>query len=98
MGQILEETGSILGWAQWNCQECVDCSRPEKSFFGCLVLERTRWQRGLAGYNLTIWIRETQLNLLRGLEGAGAASCRQVQVRMQMQRIGKPRQGETRGE
>lgn len=33
MGQILEETGSILGWAQWNCQECVDCSRPEKSFF-----------------------------------------------------------------
>lgn len=39
---------------------------------GCLVLERTWSQRGLVGYNLTVWIRETQLKLLGGLEGAGA--------------------------
>lgn len=56
------------------------CWMPEKSFFFLgvpragedLVVEGG----GLAGYNLTVWIRETQLNLLRGLEGAGAAKCR----------------------
>lgn len=41
---------------------------------GCLVLERTFEPEGcLVGYNLTVWIREAQLNLLGGLEGAGAA-------------------------
>lgn len=32
-GWILGETGSNLGWTQLNNQECVDCWRPEKSFF-----------------------------------------------------------------
>lgn len=80
VGRILGEAGSNLGWAQWDCQECVDCSGAEKSFFCCgASCWRGSWrQRGLAGYNLTVWIRETQLNLLGGLEGAGAARCRQV--------------------
>lgn len=78
VGRILGEAGSILGWAQWDCQECVDCSGAEKSFFrrGASCWRGAGRQRGLAGYNLTVWIRETQLNLLGGLEGAGAARCR----------------------
>ena len=73
VGQVLGETGSILGWGPVGLfRNVFDCARPEKSFFWwCLVLERTLCQEGLVGYNLTVWIRETQLNLLRGLEGAG---------------------------
>lgn len=73
---------------------------------GCLVLEGEDLDLVadgggcLAGYSLTIWIRETQLNLLRRLEGAGAANVKVQQVRgcgCRCKEMARPRQSETRG-